>query len=209
MLRITLAIFAIVWTILVLNAHADADRFDQEENALWKLVNEYRQENGVQPVGLNDQLMDAAAWMSNDMATNDRYSHIDSLGRNSRQRMADSGYFVRKTTTGENLAVGIGTAQAAFELWKRSPEHNDVMLSPAFCAIGIARAYDEDSAHGWYWTVDFGGLGPAWFPATPAPISVPPIGPYESPHGDETPLLEPRETPIPVPAALPDTGVEP
>jgi len=165
------------------------------------LVNDYREAHGVQPVGLNDQLQAAAEWMSEDMATKDYCSHIDSLGRSAKQRMADFGYFVRQTMTGENLICGVGTAQEAFDLLKGSPEHDANMLSKYYWAIGIAR-------YGWYWTMGFGGLGPAWFPGSTA---TPPSG--ATPVATPTPTLAPTPTPMPiaapVPVALPSTGTEP
>lgn len=178
-------------TLLALTGVARAEPvLDPEEYALWTLINEYRQDNGLPPLGLNDQLTAAAEWMSEDMAGNDRYSHIDSLGRSLRQRLTDFEY-TRYTETGENLAADWDTAQEAFDAWKGSPEHNVVVLAPYFWAIGIARAYDEASTYGWYWAVDFGGRGPAWFPPEATPTPVP------------TPVLSATATPVPTPTAAP------
>ena len=177
---------------------------DTEENALWTLVNDDRQENGVQPLGLNDQLMAAAEWMSGDMAAHDRYSHTDSLGRSLRQRLTDFGY-TRYTQTGENLAADRDTAQAAFEAWKGAPEHNATMLHSHYWAVGIARTYDEDSTYGWYWTVDFGGRGPAWFPPTPTPTSSPVPTVTPTPPPVPTPMPSPTQAPV----VLPSTGTQP
>ena len=197
----SIAPLALLIVLLTLLAGTAGPALDPEENALWALINDYRQAHGAHPVGLNDQLMAAAEWMSEDMASNDYYSHTDSLGRSARERMADFGYIVRKTTTGENLVAGVATAQAAFDLLKGSPKHDANMLSKYFCAVGIARAYDKESTYGWYWTVDFGGRGPAWFPPTPAPTP--------TPVPTATPPPVPAPTPAPVPDEFPSTGTEP
>ena len=198
-----------VLLLVLLTAVAQAEpTLDSEEDTLWALINDHRQAHSVQPVGLNENLMDAAAWMADDMATNDRYSHTDSLGRSWPQRMADFGYAADETWTGEVLAAG-RDAQEAFDAWMDSPEHNSIMLSNYFWAIGIARAYDETSTHGWYWTVDFGGRGPAWFPPTPAPTALPAPTPAPTATPTPAPVLEIISVPVAIPAELPSTGTKP
>ena len=207
---------AVLLTMTLLTAAAQAETLDSEEHALWTLINDYRQANSVQKVGLNDHLMAAAEWMSEDMAANDRYSHIDSQGRSWPQRMADFGYGYN-TATGEVLAAG-RDAQGAFDAWKDSPEHDAIMLG-SFWAVGIARVYDEASTHGWYWTVDFGGRGPAWFPPTPTPVlsatATPTLTLVSVPVATPVPMVAPTPTPSPTPsltpnpAELPSTGTKP
>lgn len=130
---------------------------DSEEQTFVALINEYRAKNGVPSLGLSPTLNNAARWMSEDMAANDHFDHTDSLGRNLFQRMADFGYS-HDTWKGENLAAGSASASHTFELWRESSAHNGNMLSRDFVVIGVARAYDPDSTHGWYWTTDFGGF---------------------------------------------------
>ena len=194
-------------------AQAAEPALDAEENTLWTLINDYRQANGVQRVGLNDNLMAAAEWMSGDLATrkDGKFSHTDSKGRGPKQRMADFGYI--NTQTGENLVAGVDTAQEAFDLWKGSPGHNAIMLNPYFWAVGIARVYDPDSAYGWYWTMDFGGRGPAWFPPTPSPIPAATPTPTPTLALVSVPLAIPSPTPTLAPPPpveeLPATGAAP
>jgi uncharacterized protein YkwD len=128
-----------------------------EEQAFVALINEYRAKNGVPSLNLSPTLNSAARWMSEDMAANDHFDHTDSLGRNLFQRMADFGYGY-DTWKGENLAAGSASVTYTFELWRDSPAHNGNMLNRDFVVIGVARAYDPDSTHGWYWTTDFGGF---------------------------------------------------
>ena len=130
---------------------------DSEEQTFVALINEYRAENGVPSLNLSPTLNSAAHWMSEDMAANDHIDHTDSLGRNLPQRMADLGYGY-DTWKGENLAAGSASATYTFELWRDSPAHNSNMLNRDFVVMGVARAYDPDSTHGWYWTTDFGGF---------------------------------------------------
>ena len=141
---------------------------DAEEQAFLELINDYRVANDLNPLSLDAQLQAAARWMSEDMAAKDYLSHTDSLGRDPFQRMADFGY-TYNTWKGENLAAGIASAQAVFELWKGSSGHNDNMVTSNVKVIGIARAYGPGTAYGWYWTTDFGGQGDT--PPPPEPIS--------------------------------------
>lgn len=203
MIRLATALLAVTLLALAGVAHAEPV-LDSEEHALWTLVNDYRQAHGVQPVGLNDQLLAAAEWMAEDMAAKDYCSHTDSLGRNPRQRVAAFGY-VHNTTTGENIVCGVGTARAAFDLLRDSPEHDANMLSPYFWAVGIARAYGEASLHGWYWVMDFGGRGPAWFPPMPTPLPTPVLAATATP----VPSPTPAPAPAPGPAELPSLGTKP
>jgi uncharacterized protein YkwD len=120
------------------------------------LINDYRSENGLEPLQISPALTQAAQWMSEDMASNDYFSHTDSLGRQWFQRMADFGYEY-KTFKGETLAAGSTTARKTLDAWRSSPEHNALLLGIDFLAIGAGKAYDQSSTYSWYWVVDLGG----------------------------------------------------
>ena len=181
-MRICLILFLLA---LLPSTAAGSTLFDREEQTLWTLINEYRQVNGLPTVSINEQLMEAADWKSDDMAANDYLGHTDSLGRSSNQRMVAFG-FDPAAATGENL-VGLdeGTAQAAFDRMKASPEHRAVMLGE-YVWVGVARIFSANSAHRLYWTVDFGG------PSLDPPCICPP----------------PEPCPSNFPSAFPATGRE-
>ena len=139
---------------------------DSEESAFLSLLNEYRAQNGVGPLQVSVGLEAAAKWMSADMATNNYFSHTDSLGRSTGARLLSFGYSY--SPWGENLAAGYSDAQSAFIQWQSACDpdasgactyaHRKNMLGAGFTAIGIARASSDNSAYGWYWTTDFGGF---------------------------------------------------
>ena len=177
---------------------AEADpAIDGDEQAFLSLINSHRAQNGLGALSLNTELSNAGDWMSVDMATNNYFSHTDSLGRDPFQRMADFGYSYN-TWKGENLAAGTETAQAAFDIFKGSPGHNANMLNANFTVIGIARAYGAGSTYGWYWSTEFGGQGSAPPPAEPAPVPTPVSTPAP------TPVPTPAPTPVPTPAPTPE-----
>lgn len=180
-----------------------AAALDSEEMQQLALINQYRTVNGLGALAIDETLNQSARWMSQDMASNDYFSHTDSLGRDPMSRMAAFGY-TYNTWKGENLAAGVAVAQDAFNYWKNSDGHNANMLSPNFTAIGIARVYGEGTAFGWYWATDFGGQtefpppaeqGPVFQPAAPAP------GPGPAPEfapPTQAVDLAPAEAPAPV-----------
>lgn len=139
---------------------------DSEEWAFVTLINNFRAQNGVGPLQVSVALSNSSAWMSNDMATKDYFSHTDSLGRNPGTRFADFNY--PYTPWGENIAAGNSDAQNTFNQWLNACDadasgtctyaHRKNMLYSGFVVMGIARAFSANATYGWYWTNDFGGV---------------------------------------------------
>lgn len=148
---------------------------DKEIKDHLNLLNNYRAQNGVGSLTPVKSLTDLAKWMSEDMASNNYFSHTDSLGRDPFSRMDAFGYSYN-TWRGENLAVGSNTASEAMNLWKGSPGHNANMLNANYTAVGIYRAFSSSSTFGWYWVQEFGG-----YIDTPVAYYVPSSTPTPSP----------------------------
>lgn len=127
---------------------------DQEEKAFLKDINDYRAQYGLQPLTVSENLTRAATWMATDMATKNYFSHGDSLGRMSQQRIADCGGTL---ASGENLGAGprIVAADQAFDLWHTSPPHDANMLYADYRQIGIARVSNPGSYYTYYWVTTF------------------------------------------------------
>lgn len=130
---------------------------DSEEQAALKLINDYRAQNGLNPLRVSITLTRAADWLSADMAGRNYFSHTDSQGRDPFQRMTAYGYNYN-SYRGENIAAGYGDAARTFNLWRNSSGHNAAMLNANFKVIGISRAYNASSTYKWYWTTDFGSF---------------------------------------------------
>ncbi len=128
---------------------------DSEESALLTLINEYRAENGLNPLVLSQTLSEAADAHSRDMADNNFMSHDGSNGSQPQDRLQDHGY-TSFSMFAENIFGGEKDAAAAFAWWKSSPGHNANMLNPSLGAIGIGRAGNPDTETGWFWTTTFG-----------------------------------------------------
>jgi uncharacterized protein YkwD len=148
-----------------------SEPYDSEEVEFLHLLNHYREENGAGPLLLSDTLAVAAEHHSQDMAHYNFFGHTTAasshyaVGSQPWDRMRAEGYDYN-TRMAENIAVGCESAERCFELWRNSPSHNAAMLDGRYEVIGIARVNAGGSAHGWYWTTDFG--------ATVDPTSHPP-----------------------------------
>jgi uncharacterized protein YkwD len=108
-------------------------------------------------LSLRSELLTSTQWMSDDMAINNRFSHIDSLGRDPATRMTAFGYTF-DTNKGENIAAGYSSGQLVFDAWRNSLTHNTIMLGPNYLSVGIGRSFNEASNYGHYWTANFGGV---------------------------------------------------
>lgn len=144
-----------------------------------RLINDYREEEGLKPLLVSNAASLAAKRHSEDMA---RYGFIDHESQQSAyfepgasfdERLAESGYD-HDVARSENIAAG-ADAEQTFEGWKESPEHEENMLDPdmAVVGIGLTRTGDphdtpgsgtggngpalDEGGHGYYWTTDFGG----------------------------------------------------
>ncbi len=158
MYRSRLVFFALVLSLFVVAAPAVAQTGyapDAEESAFLGLINDYRAQNGLGPLALNDALGAAAEHHSYDMATNNYFGHTLFDGTDAGQNIRNFGY--TGSTWSENIAAGYAGAQDNLIAWQNSSGHNANMLDPAFDEIGIGRAYDQNSTYGWYWTTTFGG----------------------------------------------------
>lgn len=136
--------------------------YDQEELRVLRLINDYRQENGLEPLLVSDTLSVSSERHSTDMGEHGFFDHNTvassyyRVGSAPWDRMAKDGYDYN-TFTGENIAAGFETADEAFEAWRESPSHNHAMLDPNYRVIGVGRVNAPGSKFGWYWTTDFGG----------------------------------------------------
>lgn len=182
----------------ITNCTVTHEALDSEEMAFLAIINNYRAQNGLGSLTISTNLNRASAWMVQDLATNNYFSHTDSLGRSPYQRAIDCGY---PTGAGENLAAGTihDTAAEAFELWRTSPGHNANMLGTHYQQIGIARYFKSGSQYGWYWATDFGSAndGTGGNPPTPTqPVAT--ATATRTPTRTPTPFVFPTATSTPV-----------
>jgi uncharacterized protein YkwD len=121
------------------------------------LINQERQNQGLQPYALQSQLQAAARLHSTDMACNDFLSHTGSDGSSVRDRIERQGY--HWTWAGENIYATGNTSstapQQAFTWWMNSAPHRANLLSPNYTEIGLGYMYSSASSYGGYFTAVF------------------------------------------------------
>lgn len=172
---------------------------DTEEQKLFTQINDYRHTVEAPPLQLSTTLSRSAAWLSNDMATNNNYSHTDTLGRDTSQRIHDCGY-AATGTFGENIYNAGTTTDDVLASWMGSPEHNSIMIDPLFKVGGLAR-------NGSYWTLvvaesDTNSPSVSQTPSSPSTVPSPGcIGSCPTPTNTPTPTV--TNTPVPTTSNAP------
>jgi uncharacterized protein YkwD len=151
----------LVGVVAVERSAGTSESYCSEEVQFLQLLNQYRKDNGAEPLLLSDAISVAAEHHSQDMAKYGFFAHTTAasshypVGSQPWDRMRAEGYDYN-TRMGENIAVGCESAERCFELWRNSPAHNTAMLDGRYRVIGVARLNVAGSVHGWYWTTDFG-----------------------------------------------------
>lgn len=135
-----------------------AQRDSGVEAAILGSINQARQENGLGPLTLQEQLSAAAYQHSLDMACHGFVNHSGSDGSTWYDRVAAQGY-ANFASARENIYVGDpqfdGGAPGAFKWWWNSQIHKDNILFEHVSEIGIAYVYDADSEYKGYYTAVF------------------------------------------------------
>ena len=115
---------------------------------VFQLVNETREDYGCDSLREDSRLDNAAVGHSEDMATNDYFSHNGPGNTAFNKRIQSYGY---GSPGGENIAEGQTSAQQVFNAWMSDAGHRDNILNCQFVAMGVGV-----DTQGWYWTQDFG-----------------------------------------------------
>lgn len=194
---------------------------DAEEWSFLEILNAHRESLGKQKLKVSLKLTKAATWMSEDMASHDRFDHTDSLGRGLQSRLTFFGY---GGAAGENIAYVGATGQSAFDAWLASTQgHKEEMLgtsaaSSGRIAVGISRV--KGSGSNWFWTADFGNVLDTEITQTPTPsvTEIPTATPTTAtaiptntptPTGTLTPTPTGTLTPTPTRTPTPTATVTP
>jgi uncharacterized protein YkwD len=115
------------------------------EYDLFILVNEAREDAGLEPYSWSGTLADAADIRAEEIV--ELFSHTRPNGEDC---FSLSGVYA------ENIAAGQTTVQEAFDSWMNSDGHRANILDPDYETCGFAMCYEEDSEYGYYWAQEFG-----------------------------------------------------
>lgn len=112
----------------------------QIEKEIHKLVNEYREQNGLPPLQYNDAVADIAQHHSTRMADKDiPFGHVAFQERYNILKKELPGM----TSGAENVAYGADDAEAVVALWLRSASHKK-NIRGNFTHTGIGVVQDSD-----------------------------------------------------------------
>jgi uncharacterized protein YkwD len=92
-------------------------------------INDYRQQQGLEPLELSDELVRLAAEHSQEMAERRQLSHE---GFRERRRRTQSRICV------ENVAHNFPTPETLLDGWRRSPSHDRNLVEPKVVRMGLA-----------------------------------------------------------------------
>lgn len=124
---------------------------DSLRAAILKLTNKARASAGCKSsLRYSTQLERSAQSHANDMSRHNYMSHSSRSGKNSDQRIRQTGFDGDKT--GENLGNGFSSPEGVFRAWMNSPSHRRNILDCGFRILGVGYA-----SSGGYWVQHFGG----------------------------------------------------
>jgi uncharacterized protein YkwD len=125
------------------------------ESAVLSGVNYQRAQAGVAPLQASSALFSAARGHSQDMATNNFFSHTGSNGSSPFDRMSSAGFSY--SAAAENIYAGSGSnnsAGSAVGAWMGSSGHRENMLNPTYTYAGVGYWCNPNSQYGGYYTLD-------------------------------------------------------
>ncbi len=132
---------------------------------IWEVleeVNEEREDVGLKPLILSQDLTDGAGIRSQEIITN--FSHTRPDGSDcwtvltkERSWSVGGGYYYQNA--GENIAAGNDEPDDTVEQWMNSPGHRANILDSTYgyTMLGVGHSYDSSSEYGNYWVQMFSG----------------------------------------------------
>ncbi len=119
-----------------------------------RMINSYRQKNGLKPLTQNSRLTQAARRHAADLAEGRRISHKGSDGSNPWSRIKATGY--RAKLSAENVGAGQRSFSEVLQGWKKSSGHNRNLLLPDAVHMGIALEKNPNSRFQTFWALVLG-----------------------------------------------------
>ena len=130
------------------NTSNSMSEIDAIEAKVVELTNAERAKYGLSPLEMDTRLMAAAREKSEDMKTNQYFSHTSPTFGSPFDRLKALG--ISYQSAGENIAKGQKTAEEVVEAWMNSEGHRANILDSNFTHIGVGYVKD-----GSIWTQQF------------------------------------------------------
>ncbi|AWK50827.1 serine protease [Clostridium beijerinckii] len=105
------------------------------ENKILELMNQKRTEAGLQPLTMDNTLLQVSRYKSNHMIQYDYFDHTNPDGTKWTDWLKTIGY--KYTATGENIAYNTYDAVELFNQWWNSPGHRANMMNNSYTKVGV------------------------------------------------------------------------
>lgn len=115
--------------------------------ALFDALNEFRIDNGLEPLVYSARLEMVANEHVRDLYERNFFAHVNPDGENPGKRALQAGFC--HEYVGENIAAGQKSVAAAQLAWENSPSHRENMLQPAYRYAGVG--FYQDPSGRLYW----------------------------------------------------------
>ena len=105
------------------------------ENKIIELMNQKRIEAGLQPLNMDNTLLQVARYKSNHMIQYNYFDHTNPDGTKWTDWLKSIGY--QYTTTGENIGYNTYDAVELFNQWWNSSGHRANMMNASYTKVGV------------------------------------------------------------------------
>jgi len=119
---------------------------DSAEQKILELMNAKRTEAGLEPLTLDNTLVQVSRYKSNNMIQNNFFDHTNPDGTKWTNWLQTIGY--KYTTTGENIAYNTSDPVELFNQWWNSPGHRANMMNASYTKVGIGVIYGNSKYMG-------------------------------------------------------------
>lgn len=109
------------------------------ETKILELMNEKRKAAGLQPLTMDNTLLEVARYKSNHMIQNNYFSHTNPDGTNWTSWLKTLGY--KYNATAENIAYNTSDPVELFNQWWNSAGHRENMMNASYTKVGIGVVY--------------------------------------------------------------------
>jgi len=137
------------------------------EREVVALYNQERADAGLSPLVMDVRLFQSARGHSQDMGTNNYFSHVSLDGTTFDERIVAAGY---PSPRSENIAAGYSSPASVVAAWMASSGHRANILDSTAKHVGIGYANQSGSTYYHYWTANMGQSSGS--PQLPPPICV-------------------------------------
>lgn len=135
------------------NTNTNSTLGTQDEQYILKLINDYREKNGVSKLTMGSKLIKIAGIKANDMTQNNYFSHTSPTYGSPFEMMKN--YGLNYKVAGENIA-GNPSLEAAVNSWINSSTHRENLLSKSYNYVGIG--ISKSSTYGYIVVAMFAGV---------------------------------------------------